>query len=306
MIRRYLLVGVVGVLAGGVGAADSPFGYRTPPYSGPVNYGGAFRAGISFHGGQIHGRFEFGRFCDLPPYGYSRSFTVIQYTPPPVIIAPPVYVDPLGLPVSVYRPLGVPDRLLLPPAPPPVVNPPPANNPPANNPPAAKPNDDLEQRAEMLRQLRAGNEAFAEGNYALALRRYEQAVAAAPQEPLPYFHVAQAQLALDRPAEAVVAIQRGLRLHPGWPLAGFQPRALYRDRVGDYHQHLARLADAVGKNLNDDSLLFLLGYQLWFDGRRDEAVVLFQRAVTLALDRTFIDRFLKAAQEPGGGGGGRG
>jgi Flp pilus assembly protein TadD len=55
---------------------------------------------------------------------------------------------------------------------------------------------------------------------------------------------------------------------------------------------LAKLAEAVEQHPNDDSLLFLLGYQLWFDGKRDQAEVLFKRAATLTLDRTHIDRFL--------------
>jgi tetratricopeptide (TPR) repeat protein len=169
---------------------------------------------------------------------------------------------------------------------------------PAAKPPL-KPKDELEQKADMQRLVRLGNEVFAQGNYQQALRRYEQAVAAAPQEPTAYFHLAQAHLALNSYGEAVLAIQRGLRRQPHWPLALFQPRALYRDRIGEYQQHLAKLADAVAKNLNDDSLLFLLGYQLWFDGRQDEALALFQRAATLALDTTFLDNFLKVAKAPG-------
>jgi hypothetical protein len=241
---------------------------------------------------------------DFSLHGSGGYFSVFSYTPPLVVYQPifqPVYV---GVPVAFPAPVP-----FQPAAPPPrqVMVPERANggaagvvpvNPPADR-PAPKPKDELEQKADMQRLIRAGNEAFAEGKYQQAARRYEQATDAAPQEPAAYFHLAQAHLALGSHAEAVLAIHRGLRLQPQWPLAAFQPRALYRDRVGDYQQHLARLADAVGKNLNDDSLLFLLGYQLWFEGRQDEATALFQRAATLALDTTFIDRFLKVGKAPG-------
>ena len=52
----------------------------------------------------------------------------------------------------------------------------------------------------------------------------------------------------------------------------------------------------------NDSLLFLLGYELWFDGKRDDATVLLRRAASLALDTTIIDRFLVAAAPAAGAG----
>ncbi|MER3417344.1 MAG: hypothetical protein C4297_14210 [Gemmataceae bacterium] len=159
-----------------------------------------------------------------------------------------------------------------------------------------KAKDELEVKAEAQKLLRQGNDAFAAGQYALAAKRYEAARQKAPREALLHFHAAQAYFALDRPGDAVVAIQRGLQLHPQWPEAGFEPRALYRDRADEFARHLARLAERVQKNRNDDSLLFLLGYQLWFDGRREEAVTLFNRAAALNPDRTFVVPFLEAHQ----------
>ncbi len=216
----------------------------------------------------------------------------------------PIYVPtPYPFPIVVPSPWpsGPPVMRGQPPAAPP------GEAPPAAAPPAAKvaqplgpaaPPDDLKPKAELQRLLRVGNDYFAEGKYAQALAQYERAIAAAPLEPFGYFHQAQADLALGKYTQAVVAIQRGLRLHPHWQTADFQPRALYRDRSGEFQQHLATLAELTGKNPNDESLLFLLGYQLWFDGKRDEAIVLLRKAATLAVDPTFTNRFLQVAKDP--------
>jgi hypothetical protein len=224
---------------------------------------------------------RFDPFCvyPLPVVNY-------YYYPPPNVFYQPVY-QPVYVGPTFIEPNGrLPER---------AVKPKKAEEPekPAEK-PAPKPRDELVVRAEAQRLIRLGNEAFAEGHYLQAAKRYEAAANVAPFEPTAYFHLAQAQLAQGKYAEAVLAIQRGMRLRPTWPQAPFQPKALYGERAGDFQQHLAHLAELTGKNMNDDSLLFLLGYQLWFDERRDEALVLFQRAALLAFDTTFVDRFLKA------------
>ncbi len=238
----------------------------------------------------------FGGFPVVPFYDFPSRYSVIQIAPPPVFVRPPIFVeppifDPFPPAVGGFRPAAP-----VPPLDPPPVDPALANR-PGPPPPVLK--DALDQKAEALRLIRDGNEMFANGNYQAATRNYEQAVAVAPQEPMGYFHLAQAHVALGKYAEAAVAIQRGMKLHLTWPQSTFRPRALYRDRPGEYLNHLAKLADAIAKNLNDDSLLFLLGYQLWFDGQKDEALVLFRRAAGLAADTALLDRFLKAPVAPG-------
>jgi Flp pilus assembly protein TadD len=69
---------------------------------------------------------------------------------------------------------------------------------------------------------------------------------------------------------------------------------LYGAAVGEYAEHLERLRQTLRKHPDDPVLLFLLGYQLWFDGRKEEARPLFRRALPRAADRAAIERFLRA------------
>jgi tetratricopeptide (TPR) repeat protein len=154
--------------------------------------------------------------------------------------------------------------------------------------PADKPKD------EHARQLAQGKEAFEGEAYAEADRRFEQAERAKPEDPLAYFLRAQAQFAQRQFREAVESIEAGLRRRPDWPGAPFRVRDLYGENATDYVEHRKRLEEALERNPNDPFLLFLLGYQLWFDGKQGEAKELFQRALKLApeRDKQFINRFL--------------
>jgi hypothetical protein len=79
-----------------------------------------------------------------------------------------------------------------------------------------------------------------------------------------------------------------------WPLVKFNVRELYGPNANDFREHLFRLEETVTRNPKDATLLFLYGYQLWYDGQQDEARKYFRRAADAALDRTFINRFLNA------------
>ena len=79
-----------------------------------------------------------------------------------------------------------------------------------------------------------------------------------------------------------------------------RPLELYGAHVALYPDHLRRLEDVVKRFPNDAVVLFLFGYELWFDGRKDEARDLFRRALTAGADAIVIDRFLRALP-PGGG-----
>ncbi len=85
-----------------------------------------------------------------------------------------------------------------------------------------------------------------------------------------------------------------MTLQPDWPAVRFQPLELYGANVADYPDHLRRLEDTLRRFPDDPVLLFLYAYELWFDGRKDEARTLFLRARPGAADPGLIDRFLRA------------
>lgn len=155
------------------------------------------------------------------------------------------------------------------------------------------PQDDLEARAKMEAELRAGTADFNLGDFARALKHYEAAHHHLPLDPLPLFHQGQAHLALGNYQRAIVVIQRGLKWKPDWANSEFRPRALYGHRTAAYDRHLGQLAELIEKNPNDPGLLFLLGYQLWFDGKQDQARPLLRRAAALAIDSDHLKSFLK-------------
>src|SRR5262249_530024 len=149
---------------------------------------------------------------------------------------------------------------------------------------------------EATRLLDLGLTAFSQQHYGLAAFRFRQALEANAAPVRAHFLAAQAALALGKDKDAVAAIEEGMRRRPDWPNADFNPRKeLYKGAEPDFMEHLDRLHETVKKSPENPTYLFLYAYALWFDGRRAEAVPLFQRARDKAADKTYIDAFLKAA-----------
>jgi hypothetical protein len=255
----------------------------------------------------------------VSPYGPPTSRVTINYYAPRPLVLAPVDDDVAGVDLDLIKPprslpprqapaprppepqpelpgvdVSVPRKTVRPDEPEPEKKAKPEPPPPKPRPPAPAPPQE-EPRDESGRLIQLGLEAFARQEYGLAARRFEQAAVADPAAPLSHFLQAQAQFALGKYRDAVASIHAGMRLRAGWPQAPFRPRLqLYKDREADLDTHLKRLETVLDKNPEQPVFLFLLGYELWFDGRRAEALPLFQRARGAAPDPTFIDEFLKA------------
>jgi hypothetical protein len=285
-------------------------------------------------GGSLYGPLGYGGYG----WGRTQITIYQTYSPPTVVIIAPSSDDDSGILGSgsrIRRPLGLDldpreerdrrenrqpqddafrrrqpaDREPAPPPEPPrpIPEPPPLPEPPLRErlrvppaeveppPPPQPPPDPL---VESARHIAQGKRAFEEGQYGRASHRFRQAIVAKPDEPAAYFLLAQALMALGQYRDAVQAIQTGVGLDPDWPAVGPRPIDLYGDSAADYAAHQHRLDATLGGHPQDPVLLFLDAYFLWFDGRQEEARLLFQRAAPLATDRNAIDRFLHARPGP--------
>jgi hypothetical protein len=251
------------------------------------------------------------------PFGCATPFYTSPFSPfaPPVFYyAPPVIqvqAIPLALPQGllparfdeelptdidlndfiVVRPrvrniprMPAPERL------PPIPKVPELNIPPAPLP--LEPKRDADARVELNRQLDLGRAAMGDGEFGRALHRFEEAIRVSPQTASGYFHRAQAEFALGKYREAVASIVEGLRLRPDWSSARFQPRELYGNNLGLFDLHLQELKNTLDLRPQDPALLFLYGYQLWFDGRRGEATPILERAIERSQNPEPIQTFL--------------
>lgn len=140
--------------------------------------------------------------------------------------------------------------------------------------------------------VRVAREAFATEQYGRAAERLQDAAAATPDDPVPYFLLAQARTATGDYAGAVAAIRDGLKRDPDWPATTFRLREIYGLFPNRFDGHLAELRDALAANPDDPTLTFLLGYQLWFLGNKEDAAKLFRRAAERAKNPGIAERFL--------------
>jgi hypothetical protein len=253
-------------------------------------------------GSYVAGGFSYSPFWS--PYGVTvqRVNVIVQPAPTVVLRQPPAQVvrvedDISGVDLDEIDPITLKKRKPEE-RPAPVVQPraekkpPPAKRPaPPPPPPPQVPED---PNVNIPDPVERGKKAFAAREYGLAAQRFRQAIQVDPAAPLPHFLLAQAQFALGKYWDAVKTIRAGMDRKNDWPTTKFPPRALYQGNELDFLGHLKRLEDAVDKHPQDAALLFLLGYELWFDGKRAKARALFQKAKPLTPNPVYLDRFLKA------------
>jgi tetratricopeptide (TPR) repeat protein len=156
-----------------------------------------------------------------------------------------------------------------------------------------RPGPEADPRDEYARLMRAGSELFADQQYGRAANRFRQASAVDEAQPLPYFLLAQALLEQGSYHDAYDAVLVGLRRKPDWPAAKFRPQELYGANLDGYADLLLALERTQTRHPNDPVLLLLRGYALWFDGRKEQAAVLFRRA-RKGPDGPAAERFLAA------------
>jgi hypothetical protein len=182
-----------------------------------------------------------------------------------------------------------------PPPAPPAPMPPPA--PPLKEPPdLPRPPAPLDDpKAEYDHLLALGKAGFADQQYGRAGERFRQAAVLQPNQPMPQFLLAETLFAQGKYHDAVDAIHAGMALQPDWPTAPFKPLELYGPHAPDYADQIKALKDALDRRPGDPDLLFLYGYVLWFDGRKDDARANFQKALPGAADPAMVQRFLRAA-----------
>jgi len=269
---------------------------------GPFGYGGFSYARRGLRVGGVLGVRPYA-FAPYPGPWYRPGFgrvTVYSVAPPP----PPVVVINSPTVVLDASPPAMPRATDTPPAPPKKEEP--KKEAPRRPPPREDETDDpleklprppaaeADPREEHARQEREGREAFRLGEYGRAALRFRAAARLLPAEPVPYFLLAQALLAQGKYHEAHDAVLAGLARRPDWPASGFRPLELYGEGVVEYTEHLRALGEAVARHPLDPVLLFLYGYGLWFDGRRDEASGYFRRALPRSADAGAINLFLLA------------
>ena len=229
------------------------------PGNGYVRYGGppVYRLGVGF-------------VVPYTPYGYaSTRITIVTVVPAPRTSRslPPIDEPPGELPdIPVQRIRRAPKDL-----PPPVPAVPVPVVPVPMVPAEPAPVD------EAARQIRLGKASFEAEEYGRAAQRFREANRLRPDEPLPYFLLAQSLIALGKYHDALDATLAGMARRPDWPAERFRPIDLYGGNVAEYPEHLLRLDTALKKHPGDAVLSFLNGYQVWFAGRREAAVPLFRQ-----------------------------
>jgi hypothetical protein len=269
------------------------FQVRTGPNSSFTYVAGSYGFGF----GPIYG--------PLPPWYYGQPGVPIVNNPftvqPPVVINNVVQVPPAAPPAAAPPPNRGPQvPAEFDPAPAPGANPKPAAKPGRaagpQKPAALMPDPPkavkLPGRAEADRAVETARKSFSEGQYGRAAELFARAADMTPNEPSALWLLSQAEFALGKYREAVDAIAAGMALRPDWSEARFNSRDLYWKKPELFDDHLKALRDAVASFPDDPILLFLLGHELWFDGKADEAKALMLKAKQLGNGKTPAEKFL--------------
>jgi hypothetical protein len=253
------------------------------PRVGPVWGSGYITNGAGFGWGPAYG---------LAPIWYGRGW---YPSPPPVIVQNIIQtVPPIPIVTGPVREPLIPAEFDPPPKPAVVKVKAPARLPPRVE--VEQPPKRVLGRPDADRFVEAGRTAFADGQYGRALELFRKAAEITPNEPSAHYLVSQAYFALGKYREAVAAIAAGMALRADWSEARFNSRDLYWKKPAVFDDHLAALRQAATAFPDDPALAFLLGHQLWFDGKPAEAKPYLLKAKAMGKEQTPAEAFRVEAQ----------
>jgi hypothetical protein len=280
-------------VVGGFGQRQAVgFQIRTGPYNSLTYVAGTYGFGFGPIYGPVPSWYYGWPGIPVVPHAY-----VVQPTPPVIIQniiqAPEAAGPPPG------RQGFVPPEFDPAPAAKPAPKPAKAAKVPVVPPPPPPPRVEVEQaprkplgRVDADRLAEAGRKAFTAGQYGRGLELFQRAAEITPNEASAHFLVSQAEFALGKYHEAVTAIVAGMAVRADWPDARFVVRDLYWKSPEVFDDHLRALRQAVDAFPDNPELLLLLGHQLWFDGKPDEARPLFRKAIALTKAESSAAKFL--------------
>jgi hypothetical protein len=117
-----------------------------------------------------------------------------------------------------------------------------------------------------------GEEAFKDGKYHKALRRYQFAATVAPTSAdaaVALFHGRFATATVSYASPALI-LTRAVRLLPELPVAPLKPQVFYGNST-DYVDHRARLDQHCAEHPQDADAWLVRAYFLWFEQEAEEA-----------------------------------
>jgi tetratricopeptide (TPR) repeat protein len=124
--------------------------------------------------------------------------------------------------------------------------------------------------------LATGSQYFAQGDYQLARDTFLKAIVAQPDNAKARFAYGQALFALGQYQSAAEAIRQGLALDLTWPQALMDLRSAYGD-PSEFVRELGQLEGYLAAHPEDTNARFLLAYNLYFSGQKDQAREEFSR-----------------------------
>jgi tetratricopeptide (TPR) repeat protein len=142
------------------------------------------------------------------------------------------------------------------------------------------------------RYLDFGDNHFLKQQYSDALERYRKAAQVAPQLADAYFRQGFALSAMGKYEPAAKAFKRGLEIDPDWADSDFRLTEIYGADDAAKKATEDALARAVNGEPNNGDLALLLGIHYYFDGKKDQAVTLLERASKVGGNDSALKGFL--------------